>query len=896
MADQPLILTPGDTPDVMMMGGKAAALARLARHDLPVPPWVVLTPAAFWASLGEDRRTPLEQSDNDAERSAIAANASPSPGVLALLEQKMADAGLTAGPFAVRSSATQEDAAGHSFAGQFESYLSVSADQLAQRIAQVWQSAFSPRVLAYHREHGLSSCPQAPAVLIQQQVRADTAGVAFGADPITGRRQVAVVSAVYGLGTALVGGEADADTWRVDRDGRITERHIASKPTQHIASGDSREGVRSEPVAESMRDRPVLDDRQVQRIADLVRQTTRFGGRPQDIEWAFEGGDLWLLQSRPITSLSETPDPDGDVTLWDNANIAESYSGVTTPLTFSFARRAYEGVYREFCLILNVPRSTVDQHANTFRNMLGLIRGRVYYNLLNWYRVLALLPGFAFNRRFMEQMMGVREGLPESFLEQFQTTRRGAKAADGARLLAAAASLVWRHLTLGRSIRRFYRRLDAALAPPDPPLDRQRLDQLAQTYRQLESSLLTRWDAPLVNDFLSMIFFGVLARLTSRWGGEDADQLHNHLLCAEGGIVSAEPARLIREMAELAREDDALVASLCEDDAEPAQRRVSQHAALHTRFRQYIERFGDRCLEELKLESLTLADDPTPLLRSIGYAARRAPNDAEPGELDRRLRSEAESAMTLALRRRPLKRWIFRWVLRNARARVRDRENLRFERTRLFGRVRRIFLEMGAGLTAEGGLDQPRDVFFLEVEELIGFVEGTTTCTDLRGLVRVRATEFEGFADRPAPADRFETYGAVPIGNRFETDAPADDSPEGVDVLQGLGCCPGVVRGRVRVVTDPRGVELEAGSILAARRTDPGWIMLFPAAAGVLVEHGSLLSHSAIVARELGVPTIVAIPGLLQRLENGQEIEMDGRTGVVRLITDLPGQGGDANP
>jgi pyruvate,water dikinase len=260
-------------------------------------------------------------------------------------------------------------------------------------------------------------------------------------------------------------------------------------------------------------------------------------------------------------------------------------------------------------------------------------------------------------------------------------------------------------------------------------------------------------------------------------------------------------------------------------------------------------------------------------------------------------------------------------VLRNARHRVRDRENLRFERTRLFGRVRRIFLEIGKRLWAEGRLDDSRDVFYLEVREILGFIEGTATSDDLAGLARVRRRRFEEYALEQKPADRFETRGAVYIANDFLARTPrnrhagtsngagtdtrdgirlgaSDESGPGAhqnqagaptdgsspDLLVGLGCCPGVVRGPVRVIRDPRGASLEDGEILVAERTDPGWILLFPSAAAILVERGSLLSHSAIVAREMGIPAIVSIPGITELLRDGEWVEMDGSSGEVRRI------------
>jgi pyruvate,water dikinase len=183
---------------------------------------------------------------------------------------------------------------------------------------------------------------------------------------------------------------------------------------------------------------------------------------------------------------------------------------------------------------------------------------------------------------------------------------------------------------------------------------------------------------------------------------------------------------------------------------------------------------------------------------------------------------------------------------------------------------------------AEGLLERPRDIFYLEVDEALGFVAGTATSTDLRGLVRLRSKEFQRFEQMESPADRFETFGMVYQGNSFFAEGQTAEVTDGD--LKGIGCCPGVVRGPVRVIRDPRNAVLNAGEILVAERTDPGWIMLFPAAAGILVERGSLLSHSAIVAREMGIPAVVSIAGLMQSLEDGEWVEFDGGSGVIRRV------------
>jgi pyruvate,water dikinase len=296
----------------------------------------------------------------------------------------------------------------------------------------------------------------------------------------------------------------------------------------------------------------------------------------------------------------------------------------------------------------------------------------------------------------------------------------------------------------------------------------------------------------------------------------------------------------------------------------------------------------------LKLESPTLHDDPLPLLRAIGQLAEHqalsvSRMTAKPvtRESDHvgGVRTQAEQRVRDAMANFPLRRRIFWWVLRQARKRVRDRENLRFARTQVFGRARHIFVELGRRFYSAGALADARDVFYLNVDEILGFVEGTATSITLHELAALRKAEFARYQALPALAERFVTYGAVYEGNTFQGVSPVQAQFSDGDERQGIGCCAGAVRGRVRVVTDPLSVVLAPGDILVAERTDPSWILVMPAAAGLLVARGSLLSHTAIVARELGIPAIVGLAGVTQWLQDEDEVEFDGATGVVRKVT-----------
>ncbi len=396
------IIDPAAAIDLPHAGAKARALARAQREGLDVPAWVVLSESAFYDSLAPGLYAMLHPDSLSLPRTAE--GVSMSGAVRSDIDAAVRDLCPHGELLAVRSSASDEDGDACSFAGQLESFLNVAPGDVPDRVLDVWRSAFSARILAYRREHGLGSSPRPPAVILQRMVAPQAAGVAFSADPVSGRRGVAVVSAVRGYGDALVAGLADADTWRVGRGGEILQRTVAAQPSS-----------------------AVLTDDQVRAVARLARQAARLFGCPQDIEWAI-ADRLVLLQSRPVTSIRTMADPDGSLAIWDNSNIVESYSGVTTPLTFSFTREIYPPVYRQFCRMMGVPERVIAAHDDAFLNVLGLVRGRLYYNLLNWYRILSLLPGYHTNRRFMEQMMGVEEALPDDLAEEIARRPKSGRA------------------------------------------------------------------------------------------------------------------------------------------------------------------------------------------------------------------------------------------------------------------------------------------------------------------------------------------------------------------------------------------------------------------------------------------------------------------------------------
>ena len=407
--------------------------------------------------------------------------------------------------------------------------------------------------------------------------------------------------------------------------------------------------------------------------------------------------------------------------------------------------------------------------------------------------------------------------------------------------------------------------------------------------------MLWNWKAPIINDFYVMVFYGILRKMCVSWCDDENASLQNGLLCGEGGLSSDEPAKLLMRMTQLVRDDKTLedlivnqpLQSLPEQIA--SDRRFTEFNELMTR---YLDEFGLRCANELKLESYSYREQPHRLYQLIrDYLIVKDVSLFDLGAIEQRerdLRQTTEQQVNEQLSQSRSwfpRRWLFRWILKNARLGVRNRENMRFARTRIYGILRRMLRSVGQQLADQGILDHREDIFYLTIDEVWCYVKGTAVTTDLRGLANFRKTEYEAFRQEttPPPADRFETYGLPYQGNSI---AAVDANSASDSELSGIGCCPGVVRGTVQVVSDPASESGFEGDILVAERTDPGWVPLFPAFSGILVQRGSVLSHSAIVAREMGIPTIVGITGLTRKLQTGQRVVMDGHSGRVQIDPD----------
>lgn len=817
-------------------GGKANNLLLMDQMELNVPQWVVIPKEVMTRQLVNIKEDKLIEALD----------------ALVVPKNILSELSFYFGPdyktlnYAVRSSATAEDGVDFSFAGQFETKLNVSYNQLENAIKAVWNSVNSLHLNTY-RENNLLAQDLGIAVIIQLMVPSEVSGVAFGMDPVSGDADKKVISAIKGLGDDLVSGKVNADNFTL-----------------------SSEGIE----ACALNKQGTLDKSQLNEIADLLDALNKKTGQAQDVEFAYANGQLFVLQTRPITTKANTEK--GEYLVWDNSNIIESYPGITTPMTFSFIEKMYTAVYIQLCTLLGVPAKTISENKSVFQSTLGLVRGRVYYNLLSWYKMLAMIPGYSINAEFMETMMGVKEKF------ELDASFKMSKTKAGFRIILMLVKMCWLNITLNKKRDKFQTYLDQKLAEyKSYNYDQLKIATTIQHYKTYEQTLLKEWKVPLVNDFFSMIWFGLLKKQVEKLFPKQAN-LHNDLLCGSRDIISVEPIHRTIALSKLIRANTEWEQYFNTHSAEAVWNHLTSgnFPRLKEQIDRYLEDFGERCMGELKLETTSYTQAPSLFIQILkSYVLKKIEVDGNRKSLDSQLRLDAELKIEMALKNKPLKRFWFNFILKQARALVSNRENLRYERTRAFGVVRTMIAGIGKQLAAKKLISDPKDVFYLELEALLDLDKGDLS--KLNQKIKATKAKFEAYALQEQPKERFFTY-----GHNFEDQyIYSDEKLENISGdLQGIGCCPGQIKAKVQVIEDPRSIESLDGDILVTQSTDPGWVTLFPSASAIIVERGSLLSHSAIVAREMGIPCIVSVDGLLRTLKTGDEVLMDGSTGTIKII------------
>jgi len=845
------------TPDAMLMGSKAARLARLARAGLPVPEGFCLGPQAFWQSL---RRLGITQ---PGDRTQACLEALRSVALSPEIEAAVADAlrRLGNGPFAVRSSALDEDAADLSFAGQYQSLLNLEGlAGVLVAIRETWASYFDARVETYRSARGDEAGRGGMAVLVQRMVDARRSGILFTVNPLNGSRRELTIEASLGLCEDLASGNVHPDQW-------VCRRPHRSRTAQGL------EILEKTPAPG--RAEPLMQDYEVLALAQMGLRIESMLGGPQDIEWSLDGrGELWLLQSRPITSLEKSLTRQRrSRLLWTQRFSGERWTQQASPLGWS----VIQPVLHHFIHWEEASQRYLHDSAPTM-----LYRGAPYFNISIFRHLVFRLPGMApiqfllefFPPDEQEELRRRRLYLPNlglvgSIMKQVVRERR------------------WRRykfnfLTNHKAWERFVPRFLADLEQLDDRFET--TDVGLREYRKARDLVYEYVEIHLLSLLFANVFYQLLGTSLRRWVGDHDHQLRAALTSAPSENRTVEGHKALWKLAGLAQQIPAIDAALTSSNELPD---LDELAGLQDgqpfvdALGDFLDEFGHRSAASWEIFATRWSEDPQVVLQMIaGYLQGGIHTDPYLNEerhqqayLAALERLEGQLRSTPLQKVLPWKAGASRALLEMTQVYMRLRENQRFHYDQLLFKIKRILLRIGELLADQGKLEAPADIVLLEIDEIRQLAHGALPTETARERIARRRDE--------ARRDEVAEHPEFLVGEGMPVPSDLDERR----VLTGMGISPGRITGKVRVLRDLReSRKLERGDILVTRATDPGWTPLFLTAGGLVMELGSLLSHGAVVAREYALPAVVNVANATRRLHDGQEIALDGAKGMIYIL------------
>ncbi|MCL2326471.1 MAG: PEP-utilizing enzyme [Proteobacteria bacterium] len=813
-------------------GGKAINLAFLHQSGCHVPPAFVIPTGDFLAHA----MRALQACDDVSNPRQVLAHMTFEPAFVAELKEwfdRMMPCRL-----AIRSSSTDEDTSAHSFAGLQESVLDVATfPACLEAVRKVWQSFYARERLMYPSQAPLDGPIPSMAIIVQVFVASTAAGVIFTHHPLEGKRAV-LINVSRGSGAHVVDATAKAsESLCIVRNPKDRTLLLKTKTLSH---------------------------RQIHELVETALAVERLFGTPQDIEFAFDNDNLFLLQTRDIVAKCHGPGPNQ---LFSNVNVGEALSGVATPMTWSvgmsFARHGFETMFQAMGLGIPPHYSFV----TTFF-------GHIYLNISELVSVAHQIP---FMRR---DILAKISGIPQLTDLNFdvQPLSRAKFIREFPISVLRLAKTQSRILSLSRHAEAFVRTRDAFMKRSIEHASQaaliQAFDELNAMFHACGSDMLCAG-----SNFLASY---ILVSCTLSHMGEDAAELEPYLFSGLLDVQSAEPGLELLDIANAAKPHAPLVqAILAFDSSHPATdfleslRALAGGQSFLERFNGFLERYGARANQEAELANPRWREDPRFLIQVIQGHLRTEQHSPQrrAGQAQHKRRNKTHQTHGYIL---PGLRMLFKRLLQWAQRNARLREQWRSYVVDCLAAFRHFFLACAKRMHADGLLAQPGDVFFLSLEEFRQWLNDPNALQDARFRVAFRRARHQAFLEAPRLPDTFALHPNL-------VTSPANNTP--VTELRGIPASPGNVRARVRVIRDLEQdvPHLVHGEIIVATSTDVGWTPLFLLASAILTERGGPLSHAFVVAREYGIPAVVSIPNLLNTLKTGDMVTVIGQKGIVQI-------------
>ncbi len=868
-----------DKTDLPTVGGKGANLGELSKlAEVRVPAGFCISTRAFrrileetpslstfvdqLASLQLADRVQISQLSSELRR---AIEAAPIPDdVTAEITQHLAELGADQA-YAIRSSATAEDLPTASFAGQQDSYLNiVGTAAILQHIRKCWASLFTERAILYRLQAGFDHRQVQLAVVVQQMVFPQVAGILFTADPVTGHRKVSSIDASFGLGEALVAGLVNVDTYTVS-EGQIIERKIATK--QLAIYADPTGGTKRQPLPPGQQQQPALTDAQILQLAQIGRTLEAHFGQPQDIEWCLVDDTFYIVQSRPITTLYPIPAAGDGQSADHTESVTRVYVSVghqqmmtdaIKPLGVSFwqltaARPMFQAGGRLFVDV------TQELASPTSRAM--ILNGLGRSDPLIRDALETLLAREEFN-----QAAPVEQPAPN--------VSASLKAA-----LSPQPPPEYDPTLVPELIQRSQQELAVAQQEIQTKSGVALFDFILEDLQRLKQSLAAPQSMGVIIAAMNAAFW--LNENMEAWLGEKnvADTLAQSVpynITAEMGLALLEVADVLRLYPQVvaflqqAKDPDFLA------DLEQFEGGAEARDALNA----YLDRYGMRCPGEIDITRTRWRENPTALLPLLlsnikNFAPGAGQQKFEQGqqealqkeqELLERLRQLPDGAQKAAETKRRIE------LLRGYAG---YREYPKYAMVNRYFVYRQALLQEAARLVQVGVLQTVEDCYYLTFAEFREVVRSHQLDSQL---IRQRQDEYRRY-EKLTPPRVITSDGEIVVGSYKRENLPAQ-------ALAGLPVSAGVVEGRARVVLALEDADLAPGDILVTVFTDPSWTPLFVAISGLVTEVGGLMTHGAVIAREYGLPAVVGVEQATKLIQDGQRIRVHGTAGYVEILNE----------
>lgn len=769
--------------------------------------------------------------------------------------------------YAVRSSATAEDLPGASFAGQHDTFLNIKGERnILDCVRKCWASLFTDRAIIYRQKNGIEHDKVLLAVVVQWMVFPEVSGIMFTADPVTGNRKIVSINASFGLGEALVSGIVFADLYQVRAD-KLIKKQIAKKEIAIYARPEG--GTAKVEIEGEKQTAPALSDEQAIRLARMGRSIEEHFGSPQDIEWCLADNEIFIVQSRPVTTLYPVPKvTDDKLHLFLSIGHPQMMTDAMKPLGISVLRTL-------------VPFGKSAPQAES--DLLQEAGSRLYLDLtpvLEYREARKRLPGMLLN---LDESMGqvVQEFIRrEDFRAAVQPGKR-IKFALAKKAFPTAFAMLRNIL-----YRDNYQAIDEInrFIAEKVKENKTRLQEVSGADRiaQIQEMLST-----LIPAFISrasqymgpaIITYKLIESLSQKWLGDAAEL---------GGISKSPPGNVTTEMglalgdvADAVRNHPAVIEYLKHASDErffDGLKAVPGGGDVLPVFLDFFERYGMRGTGEIDVTRPRWREAPTQLVPAILSHIK----GVRPGQHRRDYlagRQEAELAAERLLERlRQTPRGSFKArcmqrLIKVYRSLIGLREHPKYFIVQNLDMFKQAILQEADKLVAAGVLEHPEEVFWFSLQEIKEMIE--TQRVD-RGVITRRKEKFQHDQKLTPPR-------AITSEGEIITAKPGIRVPPGA--LAGNPVSAGTVEGRARVILKLEEAKMDKGDILVAPYTDPAWTPLFPLAAGLVTEVGGLMTHGAVVAREYGIPAVVGVDNATKLIKDGQRIRVNGTEGYVELL------------